>query len=58
MRLLARARVELQVNDHIAEAGDVVIRAPGFEGIVSKRLGLPYRSGRSRDWITMKDPAK
>jgi hypothetical protein len=23
----------------------------GFEGIVSKRVGSPYRSGRSRDWL-------
>jgi len=29
----------------------------GFEGIVSKRLGSPYRSGRSRDWIKRKNPA-
>jgi bifunctional non-homologous end joining protein LigD len=29
----------------------------GFEGIVSKRLGSPYRSGRSRDWLKMKNPA-
>jgi uncharacterized protein YjbJ (UPF0337 family) len=26
----------------------------GFEGIVSKRLGSPYRSGR--DWLKMKNP--
>src|SRR5262245_7097887 len=24
----------------------------GLEGIVSKRLGSPYRSGRSRGWVT------
>jgi len=29
----------------------------GLEGIVSKRLGSPYRSGRSRDWIKMKNLA-
>jgi ATP-dependent DNA ligase len=29
----------------------------GLEGIVSKRLGSPYRSGRPRDWIKMKNPA-
>jgi ATP-dependent DNA ligase len=29
----------------------------GLEGIVSKRLGSPYRSGRSRDWIKGKNPA-
>jgi ATP-dependent DNA ligase len=28
----------------------------GFEGIVSKRLGSPYISGRSRTWIKMKNP--
>lgn len=29
----------------------------GLEGIVSKRKGSPYRSGRSSDWIKMKNPA-
>jgi bifunctional non-homologous end joining protein LigD len=60
MRLLARARVGLQVNDHIAAAGDVVFRHAcqlGFEGIVSKRLGSPYISGRSRTWLKFKNPA-
>jgi hypothetical protein len=49
-----------KVNEHIAEPGDVVFRHAcklGFEGIVSKRLGSPYRSGRSRDWIKTKNPA-
>jgi len=31
-------------------------RALGCEGIVSKRLGSRYRSGRSNDWLKMKDP--
>jgi len=31
--------------------------AMGLEGIVSKRLGSRYRSGRTRDWIETKDPA-
>ena len=26
------------------------------EGIVSKRLGSRYRSGRSPDWLKMKNP--
>jgi ATP-dependent DNA ligase len=26
------------------------------EGIVSKRLGLPYRAGRSPHWIKVKNP--
>jgi hypothetical protein len=27
-----------------------------LEGIVSKRLSAPYRSGTSRDWIKVKNP--
>jgi bifunctional non-homologous end joining protein LigD len=59
MRLLAMARVGLQVNDHIAAAGDVMFRHAcqlGYEGIVSKRLGSPYISGRSRAWLKFKNP--
>jgi ATP-dependent DNA ligase len=28
----------------------------GLEGIVSKRLGSCYRSGRSKDWLKFKNP--
>jgi bifunctional non-homologous end joining protein LigD len=28
----------------------------GLEGIVSKRLSAPYRSGLSRDWLKVKNP--
>ena len=59
IRLLAKAPVGLQVNDHIVEPGDVVFRHAcqlGFEGIVSKRLGSFYNSGRSRHWIKSKNP--
>jgi hypothetical protein len=28
----------------------------GLEGIVSKRLSAPYRSGPSLDWIKVKNP--
>jgi ATP-dependent DNA ligase len=27
-----------------------------IEGIVSKRLSAPYRSGPSKDWIKVKNP--
>jgi ATP-dependent DNA ligase len=40
---------------HIHEPGDIVFRHGcklGLEDIVSKRVGSPYRSGRSRDWVT------
>jgi len=45
---------------HADEPGDLVLRHAcklGLEGIVSKRLGSPYRSGRSRHWIKSKNPA-
>ena len=29
---------------------------PGLEGIVAKRRDRPYRSGRSPDWIKVKNP--
>jgi bifunctional non-homologous end joining protein LigD len=29
----------------------------GSEGIVSKRLGSIYRSGRSKHWVKVKNPA-
>ena len=31
--------------------------AMGLEGIVSKRRGSPYQSGRSRLWLKTKNPA-
>ena len=30
----------------------------GLEGIVSKRLGSRYRSGRSPDWLKFKNPRR
>jgi len=57
--LLRNGLVGLQLNEHIEEAGDVVFRHAcklGFEGIVSKRLGSPYISGRSRTWLKFKNP--
>jgi ATP-dependent DNA ligase len=29
----------------------------GCEGIVSKRLGSVYRSGKCKDWLKFKNPA-
>jgi ATP-dependent DNA ligase len=30
----------------------------GLEGIVSKRRDLPYRSGRCKAWVKIKNPAR
>jgi len=59
-RLMRRAKTGLVLNEHIDEPGDVVFRHAcklGLEGVVSKRLGSPYRSGRSRHWVKSKNPA-
>jgi ATP-dependent DNA ligase len=58
-KLLRHAKPGLQLNEHIAEPGDVVFKHAcqlGLEGIVSKRLGSRYRSGRCRDWLKFKNP--
>jgi bifunctional non-homologous end joining protein LigD len=58
-KLLRKSSWALQLNEHIAESGEVVFRHAcklGFEGIVSKRLGSPYRSGRSPHWVKVKNP--
>jgi bifunctional non-homologous end joining protein LigD len=58
-RLLARASTGIVFNEHTDEDGAVVVRHAcklGLEGIVSKRLTAPYRSGPSRDWIKVKNP--
>jgi ATP-dependent DNA ligase len=59
-QLLRKAKPGLQLNAHLDDPGDVVFRHAcmmGLEGIVSKRLGSRYRSGRSPDWIKSKNPA-
>ena len=53
-------QIGLQLNEHIAEPGDVVFRHAcklGLEGIVSMRLGSRYRSGQSKDWLKFNNPA-
>jgi bifunctional non-homologous end joining protein LigD len=58
-RLLARVTPGIALCDHTDAAGELVFRqacAMGLEGIVSKRLAAPYRSGPSGDWIKVKNP--
>jgi hypothetical protein len=45
---------------HFIADGAIVYRqacALGCEGIVSKRMGSPYRSGRADCWLKVKNPA-
>ena len=59
--LLSRASPGLRFNERMAEEdGPLVFRHAcnlGLEGIVSKRKDSRYRSGRSPDWIKVKNPA-
>ena len=58
--LLRRTHAGVAFNRHFNSAGESVYRHArklGCEGIVSKRLGSPYRFGRSNDWIKIKNPA-
>jgi bifunctional non-homologous end joining protein LigD len=51
--------VGIVLSAHTDEGGDIVFRHAcqmGLEGIVSKRLASPYRSGPSHDWIRVKNP--
>ena len=58
-RLVDRRLTGIVMNEHTDEDGATVFRHAcklGLEGIVSKRLTAPYRSGPSRDWIKVKNP--
>ena len=58
--ILAKAGSGIRFNEHMEGDGETVFRHAcklGFEGIVSKRLGSPYVSGRSRHWVKSKNPA-
>jgi bifunctional non-homologous end joining protein LigD len=61
-KLLAPRAIAIVFNEHTDEDGATVFRHAcklGLEGIVSKRLTAPYRSGPSRDWlkVSRQDPA-
>jgi bifunctional non-homologous end joining protein LigD len=58
--LLAKAASGLRLNEHIEADGPTVFAHAckmGLEGIVSKRKGSSYRTGRSSDWLKSKNPA-
>jgi bifunctional non-homologous end joining protein LigD len=58
--VLSKAAPGLRFNEHIEADGATVFAHAckmGLEGIVSKRKGSAYRSGRSPDWLKMKNPA-
>jgi ATP-dependent DNA ligase len=48
------------INEHLEHPDGITVFQHacrmGLEGIVSKRLGSRYRSGRSADWLKFKNP--
>ena len=49
----------IALNEHFHGDGAVIFKhtsALGCEGIMSKRLGSPYRAGRSAHWLKIKNP--
>ena len=58
-KLLRLSHPGIVFNKHFDVEGAVVFHHAcklGCEGIVSKRLGSPYRFGRSDDWLKVKNP--
>ena len=56
---MAKASPGIHFNEHMEGDGPTVFAHAckrGLEGIASKRKGSPYRSGRSTDWLKMKNP--
>jgi ATP-dependent DNA ligase len=57
---LVGVRDGIELNDHMEHDDAALVFQHacklGFEGIVSKRKDSPYRSGRSQDWIKLKNP--
>jgi ATP-dependent DNA ligase len=57
---LAKAGPGIRFNEHMEGDGETVFRHAcklGLEGIVSKRKDSVYSSGRSPDWLKMKNSA-
>jgi bifunctional non-homologous end joining protein LigD len=58
--MLAKVGPGIRFNQHMEGRRREVFRhvcTLGLEGIVSKRKDSPYRSGRSPDWLKMKNAA-
>jgi ATP-dependent DNA ligase len=57
--LLGRAKHAIRLTEHLADDGPTVfthVCRMGLEGIVSKRVDAPYRSGPSKAWVKSKNP--
>jgi bifunctional non-homologous end joining protein LigD len=59
LKVLGRSRSGIQYVEHSEGDGAKVFKAVcklGLEGIVSKKLDAPYKSGPSKAWLKVKNP--
>jgi len=59
-KALSRAKDGILLNEHIEHHGELVFEHAcklGLEGIIAKRLDMPFKSGRYKSWIKVKSPA-
>jgi bifunctional non-homologous end joining protein LigD len=57
-KLLARTQ-GMRFSEHLDGDGETIFKHAckmGLEGIVSKRRDFPYRSGRCKSWVKLKNP--
>jgi bifunctional non-homologous end joining protein LigD len=50
----------MRFSEHLEGDGETIFKHAckmGLEGIVSKRRDFPYRSGRCKSWVKIKNPA-
>jgi bifunctional non-homologous end joining protein LigD len=58
-KLVRTPQPGIVLNEHYKGDGEIVFKHAcklGCEGIVSKRLGSTYRSGRVNHWLKIKNP--
>ena len=58
-KVLRRSRKGIQYVEHTEGDGEEMFQAAcklGLEGIVSKRVDAPYRSGPARSWLKIRNP--
>ena len=58
-KLLRRAKPGIRYSEHLEGDGTAIFGEAcrmGLEGIVSKRLNSPYRSGKAKTWLKVKNP--
>ena len=59
VKLLRKAKPGIRYSEHISGDGKRIFERAcmmGLEGIVSKRLNSPYRSGKVKSWLKVKNP--